>query len=699
MLQQQFRAYLGIFAICLATPAGLATSADPEIEHYDVVIYGGTSASITAAIACRQMGHSIVIVSPDQHLGGLTTSGLGWTDSGKKAAIGGLALQFYQKVYQHYQSPQAWRQQTKESYGTRSQGDAADIGHAKSMWVFEPHVAEKIIEDWVAEHQIPVLREKRLDRNAADFGVNKQGLRIQSIRMTDGTLVSGKMFIDTTYEGDLMAAAGVETTYGRESNSQYGETYNGNQVGVLHHSHFFAQRIDPYLIPGDPSSGLLPRIDSSKPGVRGEADKRIQAYCFRMCLTNDPDNRIAFSKPDGYDPNQYELLLRVLDTGWDAWLAKYDPLPNRKTDTNNHGPFSTDNIGMNDDYPTATDRRRAEIIAEHERYQKGLMYFMANDPRVPTKVRQTIGQWGLCKDEFTGTSGWPHQLYIREARRMVGQYVMTELDCLDKRETPDSVGLGSYTLDSHNVRRYVTPEGYVQNEGDIGVHTPRPYRIAYGSIVPKRNECENLLVPVCVSSSHIAYGSIRMEPVFMILGQSAATAAVMAIEGRHTVQDLDYESLRQRLLHEGQVLQWFDEASQKFQKLEGIVIDDSEAVLTGDWVSSTSHPTYYKYGYRHNQQDPAATARFETDLDRGRYEVRIVYPHNKNRTTAANIVIQTASGVQRLSLDQTQKPSVDDAIESLGIFEFDGPSSVSFSADSENGFLVIDAAEFLKVVP
>jgi FAD dependent oxidoreductase len=507
------------------------------------------------------------------------------------------------------------------------------------------------------------------------------------------------MFIDTTYEGDLVAAAGVETTYGREANAQYGETYNGNQVGVLQHAHYFAKPVDPYRIAGDPSSGLLPRIDTSKPGVQGEADKRIQAYCFRMCLTNDPENRIPFAKPDGYDPMQYELLLRVFESGWDALLSKYDPLPNKKTDTNNHGPFSTDNIGMNYDYPTATDQRRAEIIAEHERYQKGLMYFMANDSRVPEKVRQTIGQWGLCKDEFVETSGWPHQLYIREARRMVGQYVMTELDCLDKRETPDSVGMGSYTLDSHNVRRYVTQEGFVQNEGDIGVPTPKPYRIAYGSIVPKREECENLLVPVSVSSSHIAYGSIRMEPVFMILGQSAATAAVMAIEGQHAVQDLEYEMLSRRLLEDGQVLQWSDEASGTLGKLEGIVVDDSHAVLVGDWVSSTSHPTFYKHGYQHNQQKPASTARFEADLAKGRYEVRVIYPHNNNRTTAAKIAIRTAAGIEHRSLDQTQKPKIDNAIEPMGVFEFSGPSSVEFSTDSQDGFLVIDAVQFIRVTP
>jgi hypothetical protein len=273
-----------------------------------------------------------------------------------------------------------------------------------------------------------------------------------------------------------------------------------------------------------------------------------------MCLSNHPDNRVPFSAPDGYDPSQYELLVRVLDQGWRNVFNKFDPIPNRKTDTNNHGPFSTDNIGMNYDYPDGSYERRREIIREHETYQKGLMYFLSHDERVPVEIREEMNQWGLAKDEFVDNGNWPHQLYIREARRMIGEFVVTENNVLKKRETPDPVGMGSYTMDSHNTQRYITPEGFVQNEGDIGVHPPEPYHIAYGALVPKEGECENLLVPVCLSSSHIAFGSIRMEPVFMILGQSAATAAVLSIDAECTVQDVDYSQLRERLLADGQRL-------------------------------------------------------------------------------------------------------------------------------------------------
>jgi hypothetical protein len=266
------------------------------------------------------------------------------------------------------------------------------------------------------------------------------------------------------------------------------------------------------------------------------------------------ENRLPFPKPENYDSTQYELLIRVFDNGWRNWFNKFDPIPNRKTDTNNHGPFSSDNIGMNYDYPEASYERRKEIINEHEDYQKGLLWFVANDPRVPEEIRTEMAKWGLAKDEFTDNGNWPHQIYVREARRLIGKYVTTENDVLLKREVPNPVGMGSYAMDSHNVQRYVTPEGYVQNEGDIGVHPPAPYSISYGSIVPKKEECTNLLVPVCVSSSHIAFGSIRMEPVFMILGQSASVAANLAIDKNIAVQDVNYDELKKELIGKGQIL-------------------------------------------------------------------------------------------------------------------------------------------------
>lgn len=530
-----------------------APKAEEPNQAYDadIIVYGGTAAAVTSAVQAKKTGKSVIVVSPDKHLGGLSAGGLGYTDTGNKQVIGGLSREFYHRLYLHYDKPEAWKWQKKSEYGNKGQGTPAMDGQNRTMWIFEPHAAEKVFEDLVKEYHLTVVRDEWLDRES---GVVLQDGRINSIKMLSGKVFTGKMFIDATYEGDLMAAAGISYHVGREAKSVYGEEWNGIQTGVLHHKHWFAKNIDPYVTPGDASSGLLPRVSGEDPGKKGDGDHRIQAYCFRMCLSSHPDNRIAFARPDGYDSTQYQLLARVYAAGWDETFEKFDDIPNRKTDTNNHGPFSTDNIGMNYDYPEASYERRRKIIKEHELYQKGLMYFLATDPQVPEVVRTEMNKWGLPKDEFVDNGNWPHQIYVREARRMIGEYVMTEHDVLSKREVPEPVGMGSYTVDSHNVQRYVKPDGYVQNEGDIGVKTPRPYSISYRSLIPKKEECKNLLVPVCVSSSHIAYGSIRMEPVFMILGQSAATAASMAIDEGITVQELQYEKLREQLEKDDQRL-------------------------------------------------------------------------------------------------------------------------------------------------
>jgi len=419
------------------------------------------------------------------------------------------------------------------------------------MWIFEPHAAEQVFDQLLSEYKIPVHREACLDRQQ---GVNIEDGAIVSIRTLDGSSYRAKQFIDATYEGDLMAASGVSYTVGREAINQYGEEWNGIQTGVLHHGHHFKTDISPYVIPGDPTSGVLPRISTEDPGVYGEGDHRVQAYCFRMCLTDHPENRVDITRPPDYDSTQYELLRRVFASGWRELFHKYDPIPNHKTDVNNHGPFSTDNIGMNYDYPEASYDRREEIIAEHTSYQKGLLWFLCSDPAVPDDIREQMNQWGYARDEFTDNGHWPHQIYVREARRMVSDFVMTEKEVLGKSPVEQSVGMGSYTMDSHNVQRYIKPDGFVQNEGDIGVHPGDPYQIDMRSLLPSEAECNNLLVPVCLSCSHIAFGSIRMEPVFMILGQSAATLAVMAIEENSKIHGIPYEKLREQLLKDGQVL-------------------------------------------------------------------------------------------------------------------------------------------------
>jgi len=518
-----------VFSIALLQ----SCSKKPELNNrYDVVVYGGTSAGVIAAIQATKLGKRALLIEPGKHLGGLTSGGLGATDIGNKGAIGGLSREFYQRVNQYYNP---------------------DTDSVATMWTFEPHVAENIFNDMVKEAGLEVIYNERLD---LINGIKKTGTRINEIIMESGLTFKGKMFIDATYEGDLMAISGVNFTVGREANKIYGEKYNGVQIENAK-NHQFKNPVDAYLIPGKPESGLLPGIlDDGGPGQEGYGDHRIQAYCFRMCMTNIPENRIPFLKPKNYDPMRYELLLRYIKTGVFDVLNLSTPMPNGKTDTNNKGAFATDNIGMNYEYPNGDYYKREEIIKEHENYQKGLMWFLANDPRVPSDVRDEVNQWGLPKDEFTDNENWSHQLYIREARRMISDYVMTQHDCEGLVATIDPVGLAAYTMDSHNVQRYVDKSGKARNEGNVEVGGFPPYPIPYRSIIPKHEECSNLLVPVCLSASHIAFGSIRMEPVFMVLAQSAATAAVQAINEEVDIQEINYNILKDQLLRDRQVLKY-----------------------------------------------------------------------------------------------------------------------------------------------
>ena len=515
----------------------------------DIVVYGGTSAGVIAAVQAVKMGRSVIVVAPEKHLGGLSSGGLGYTDIGNKVAIGGLSRDFYRRVWKKYADDAAWKFEARHPFG--GQGVKVEPGE-ETMWIFEPHVAEQVFEDYIAENRIEVVRGERLDLKNS---VTKDGARIVSFRTESGKVFVGRQFIDATYEGDLMAKAGVTYTVGREANAQYGEMFNGVETKYSR-GHQFPGNISVYRVENDPYSGVLPRIAMSPPADDGTGDHRVQAYCFRMCLTDNPGNRIPFAKPDGYDASQYELILRVLKTGWREIFNKFDRIPNRKTDTNNHGPFSTDNIGMNYDYPDGDYATRDRIIAEHRTYEAGWFYFLANDPRVPEDVRIKMSQWGLPKDEFTDNGNWPHQLYVREARRMIGAAVMTEHHCTGKETVRDSVGLAAYGMDSHNTERYADTNGFVRNEGNIQVGVAGPYPISYRSLTPKKTECENLLVPVCLSATHIAYGSIRMEPVFMILAQSAATAASLALDKKSAVQDVNYDELKARLIEDKQTLAW-----------------------------------------------------------------------------------------------------------------------------------------------
>lgn len=529
-------------------------------DSADLVIYGGTSAGISAAIEAARLGKSVIIIEPTNRLGGLTTGGLGQTDIGNKQVIGGISREFYQNIRKHYEDPASWNWQDKSEY--KDGGQTRTDENEDAMWTFEPSVALKIFHDMMKELDIHVIYNQRLDRSVE---VSKTNGAIEFIAMESGRKYDGLMFIDATYEGDLLAAAGVTYTTGREANSRYGESLNGvqaddtittlaGQVSANPRYHDFVRGVDPYIVAEDPSSGLLPGIN---PGVQadGSGDKHMQAYCFRMCLTDHPENRIPFEKPDDYHEQNYELLLRNYEAGYNKIPWINSQMPNRKTDTNNRDGFSTDFIGQNYAYPEASYEERERIIQKHYSHQQGLMWTLANHPRIPTEIREEVSRWGTCKDEFDRKDGWQQQLYIREARRMISDYVMTQKNCERIEIVPDGVGMAAYGMDSHHTQRYVNSEGEVHNEGDVEVQVKAPFPISYRSIVPKKEECSNLLVPICLSASHIAFGSIRMEPVFMVLGQSSALIACLAIDGGRRVQEVEYSQIREILIEREQVLE------------------------------------------------------------------------------------------------------------------------------------------------
>lgn len=547
-LLQSFTAAALLF-LCSCTSGGQQT----KTHQADLVVYGDASGGVTAAVQAAHMGKSVILVSQYGHLGGLTSSGLGWTDIGNDKILGGLSREFYHRLYLHYQKPEAWDHQKREDYGNRGQGQPALNPETELASTFEPSVAEATFEAMIEEAGVTVI-DGRLD---LDKGAVMDGKRITAIRLEDGTTIEGKMFIDASYEGDLLPLADVAYVTGRESNSEFDEQNNGN-TGVAKKNQLRGG-IDPYVVEGDPSSGLLPGVNPDLGGEKGEGDHRFQAYCYRMVLTDAPENRVMVEKPEGYDEADYAILFRAIEAGKKGYFFKLDLMPNRKTDSNNQGGISTDYIGMNygKDWNWATlDHEEREALAdEHRDWQLGLVWTLQNHPRVPEEVRTKYAEWGLAKDEFTDNDNWPYNLYVREARRMRSDFVMTENHCKHRLPVEDSVGMGAYTLDSHNVQR-VLHDGMVKNEGDIQSYiSGKAYGISYRSIVPAADECENLLVPWALSATHIAFGSIRMEPVFMVLGQSAATAAVMAIEEDIPVQAVDYHKLREKLIADGQKLE------------------------------------------------------------------------------------------------------------------------------------------------
>jgi len=540
-----------LVALLMIVSMGACTAA-PTVDA-DVVVYGDASGGVTAAVQAAKLGKKTVLVSQYGHLGGLTSSGLGWTDLGNPKILGGLSHEFYHRLYMHYQDEDAWQWQDRDTFANKGQGAPALDDQTKLASTFEPKVAEKVFNQMIREAGVTVI-DGRLH---LDDGVIKRGKRITAIKLEDGTTIKGKVFIDASYEGDLLPGAGVSFVVGRESNSEFNEQGNGN-TGVARKNQL-PNNIDPYVVKGDPDSGLLPGVNPGLGGKKGEGDHRLQAYCYRMVLTDVPGNRVMVDKPEGYDERDYEILFRAIEAGQRGGFFKLSPMPNRKTDSNNTGGISTDYIGMNYgdnwDWSTLDHDQRDALAAEHRDWQLGLVWTVQNHPRVPENIRKAYAPWGLAKDEFTDNGNWPYNLYVREARRMRSPFVMTENHCKRKLPVEDPISMGAYTLDSHNTQRVVA-NGMVKNEGDIQTYLRgKAYGISYRAITPSKDECTNLLVPWAMSATHIAFGSIRMEPVFMITAQSAAVAGVMAIDRGVAVQDVPYDDLRAKLIEQGQKLE------------------------------------------------------------------------------------------------------------------------------------------------
>jgi hypothetical protein len=689
--------------VCL-TLASAIISLRAEVIETDICVFGGSSAGIVAAIQAKKLNKSVVLVESGKFLGGLTTGGLGATDIGNKAAIGGLSREFYHRIAKHYAKDASWNIDRRADYFSKrgsGQSAASNLDAADAtMWTFEPKVARAVYDEWLKEANVRVLREQRLK------SVKMDGARIVEITIENGNVFRAKMFIDCTYEGDLMAKAGVSYHVGRESNATYGETLNG--ICRETPKHQFTVAVDPYVKSGDASSGLLPFIQSGDGGTPGDGDKRVQAYNYRLCFTTNAVNRAPVTPPPNYDPAKFELLGRYLDALvaggknpklWQFWNPIW--MPNQKTDINNNGGFSTDFIGANYDYTEADYATRERIAKEHEHYIRGFITYLATSPRVPEAMRREMQQWGPCKDEFPETGGWPNQLYVREARRLISDYVMTEKNCRAQETITDSVGLAAYNMDSHNCQRIVK-NGRVENEGDVQVPPMKPYPISYRSLVPKQRECENLFVPVCMAASHIAYGSIRMEPVFMILAESSTTAATMAIDEKIPVQKVNYTKLRARLLADKQVLDWTNAAPARVSvpriKLDGLVIDDRDATHHGEWVESSSVPNQVGPGYLHDNNARKGEMNLlftPTIMTAGQYELVLISTPNPNRASNVPVTVQVLGESRVVRVNQR----TGNGLASLGRFQLPAgrECSVTVANTGTDGFVVVDGLQLRPV--
>lgn len=651
-------------------------SAQAKLPSYDVVVYGGTAGGVMAAIAAARAGSKVILTEPGSHIGGMVSGGLSHTDLGDRTVIGGLALEYNQRYANYYAKPlYFWR-------GA------------------EPHVAEKIFADWLKEEGVEVLYKHTLD------SVFKTGKTISQILFQNGTTIKGKVFIDAGYEGDLMAKAKVSYTWGREGIDEYNESWAGRQPLIPNSGHQFHVSVSPFA---DGKSGkLLPMINPQPMVEAGKGDKAVQSYQFRIVLTKNKNNKIPFTHPQGYDPTKFELLKRYLAQADDRMAAPYIiPLrintPNEKTSVNSIGPISLNVLdGSNWLYPDGDYKLRQKIWDDHMLYTQSLMYFLATDPSVPKYIRDEINQWGLCKDEFADTGHWPHQLYVRTARRMLGEYIMTQADLEKNIVEYDAIGMGSYNIDIRHVQRtwlwvskFPKLMGDTFNEGYLSVPVP-VYQIPYRTLLPKYQECDNLLVPVCMSSSHIANASLRMEPQYMILGHAAGLAAGLAAKKNIAVQKIDIISLQQELLKQGQILSLEERPAGAFQTNKEIILDeDFERFVTseGNWKPGAHTEERYGISYLSDNSGKGNITYTPEFTTSGKYKVYAWWPSDKKNAAKVPVKIAHSQGESIIYINQ-RKDGGDWKLIGEWPFSKGVKNTITIGSENARGTVVADAIKF-----
>lgn len=681
-----------------------ALAVQAELIESDIVIFGGTSSGVTAAVQAHRMGKKAVIVEWTNHLGGLTTGGAGAPDITNKNAIGGISREFYEQIAAYYDKAAAWKWQKPQILDPKQEKvkDSIALQNGRpTKWVFEPHVAGDIYKKWLADAGVTVYLKEKLK------SVKMEGSHIVEFTTENDHTFRGKMFIDASYEGDLMAKAGVSYHVGREANSEFDESLNGfRETTPLNQ---FEVDVDPYFTPGDPSSGLLPFIRKSTEQNPGDGDKHVQAYGLRLCMTRTKDNMLPLSelKPSVYSEKEFELFARYLEAQEKAGkpatgiFVDSTPIPNDKTDSENLGPFSTDLVGENNAYADGDYNTREGIIHNHLAYTKGLLYFLATSPRVPKHIHDEANKWGLAKDEFPDNGRLPTQLYIREGRRMMSDYVMSENNCRWRVQPMDTVGLGTSKIESHNCQRIVQ-DGFVRTEGDVEVDCAAPFPISYRSIVPKVGQADNLLVPVCLSATHIAYSGIRSEPNFMVLGQSAATAASMAIDQKVPVQKVPYTALKAQFEKDHQIVDWRGPVKKdvpEMAKLEGMVLDDADAQKLGEWgPGGLTNVPHIGPGYIHDLNGPkSGTVVFTPDIPVADfYEVIFYFVPNDGRATHVPVTVSVKGGETRtLPINERDRCGH----QTLGVFEMPlgRATTITVSAAGSDGAVVIDGVQIIRL--